>query len=200
MSHGYDDERLSDARDPLDARDQDFDWQGLYRQLSEDALDEHNDKRTSEAVVRLLALLLPRLSGRRIQPESIGLRLIALAWVLSPAYFDGSPSVARLAKRCGVRAAALANFTGYYSRLLRWRNRGQRHAWNWFRKGTPTHRGAGAKTKVKRNVPDSVEGTTSATRSPSQATASRPRETAGRRGGGVAPINTNDEREPAASN
>ena len=190
MSHGYDDERLSDARDPLDARDQGFDWQGLYRQLSEDAQDEHNDKRTSEAVVRFLALLLPPLSGRRIQPESIGLRLIALAWVLSPAYFDGSPSIARLAKRCGVRTAALANFTGYYSRLLRWRNRGQRHAWNWFRKGTPTHRGAGGKSKVKRNVPDSGDGAASDTRSPSQAPASRQRETAGRRGGGVAPSNT----------
>lgn len=174
MSHGYDDERLSDARDPLDARDQGFDWQGLYRQLSEDAQDEHNDKRSSEAVVRLLALLLPRLSSRRIQPESIGLRLIALAWVLNPGYFEGSPSVARLAKRCGVRAAALANFTGYYSRLLAWRNRGQRHAWNWFRNGTPTHRGTGAKSKAKRNVPDSAEGAPSAARSPSRPPASRP--------------------------
>jgi hypothetical protein len=102
-------------------------------------------------------MLLPP-SDRRIQPQSLGMRLIALAWVLNPAYFDGSPSVRKLARRCGVRIAALANHTGYYSRLLGWRNRGQRHAWNWMSNGTPIHRGPKRQSKVKRNVPAPVKG------------------------------------------
>ena len=145
---------MSKNRDLVDARNQDFDWEQLYERLEEDATSGQNDSKLSETVVRVLQMLLPP-SGRRIQPESLGMRLIALAWVLSPGYFEGSPSVRKLAKRCGVRIAALANYTGYYSRLLGWRNRGQRHAWNWRQDGKPTHRGGRSKSKLKRNVPAS---------------------------------------------
>ncbi|MCL4181136.1 MAG: hypothetical protein KJ072_25750 [Verrucomicrobia bacterium] len=120
----------SAKRDPVDAQEQDFDWRKLYQQLSEDAADGDQDKRLAETVTRLLQMLVP-LSNRRIRIESIGLNLVALAWVLNPGYFDGAPSLRQLAKRCGVEPAALARHTAHYSRLIRWRNRGQRHAWNW---------------------------------------------------------------------
>jgi hypothetical protein len=142
----------ADNRDPLDAQNQDFEWEALYRQVSDDATSGENDPRLAQTVVRILQFLLPS-SNRRLQPESLGLRLIALAWVLSPAYFEGTPSIRKLAKRCGIRIAALANYTGYYSRLLKWRNRGQKHAWNWLHQGTPTHRGRPSRQKLKRNVP-----------------------------------------------
>ncbi len=156
MNQPFNEAYRSAAQDPLNAPDQDFDWQGLYQRLNEDAASGANDHQLSQVVIRLLQMLLP-LSGRRIQPESLGMRLIALAWVLSPGYFEGTPSIRKLARRCGVRFAALANYTGYYSRLLRWRNRGQRHAWNWLRDGTPVLRGAKSKSKLKRNVPASGE-------------------------------------------
>jgi hypothetical protein len=88
---------------------------------------------------------------------STGLRLIALAWVLNPGYFVGSPSLSELARRCSVRRAALANHTGYFSRLLGWRNRGQRHASNWLRRGKPMQRGEDALPELRRNVPPLVE-------------------------------------------
>jgi hypothetical protein len=88
------------------------------------------NQQLAEVVTRLLQLLIPYRTGR-IQPVSVGLNLIALAWVLHPAYFGGSPSLRDLARRCGVQPSTLATHTGHYSRFLGWRNRGQRHAWNW---------------------------------------------------------------------
>lgn len=81
MKEEFDDEFMADNRDPLDAPDQGFDWQALYQRLNEDAASGNNDQRLSQTVIGLLQMLLP-LSSRRIQPESLGLRLIALAWVL----------------------------------------------------------------------------------------------------------------------
>jgi hypothetical protein len=157
MKQQFHEDLMLKNRDMVDAPDQDFDWDRLYQSLNDDATNGGNDPALSQTVVRILQMLLPPPAPlpRRIQPESLGMRLIALAWVLSPAYFDGNPSVCKLARRCGVRHAALANYTGYYSRLLRFRNRGQSHAWNWLRNGTPRHRGKGTKLKVKRNVPAS---------------------------------------------
>jgi len=183
----FDEDFMADNRDPLDAPDQGFDWQALYQRLNEDASSGDNDQRLSQTVIRLLQMLLP-LSSRRIQPESLGLRLIALAWVLSPAYFEGNPSIRRLARRCGVRIAALANYTGYYSRLLRWRNRGQRHAWNWLRHRTPVLRGRKAKSKLKRNVPASGERQQAGPNRGRTAGASQCESTPRQPGGGVATV------------
>jgi len=149
--------RSSEPYTPLDMQIKDFDWETLYAHLGEDARDGGNEPRLAEAVARLLQMFLPN-ARRRIHPDSVGLRVIALAWVLNPAYFEGSPSVNELADQCGVRVAALAAYTGHYSRLIRWRNRGQRHSRNWSSAETPTHRGGKAKTALKRNVPPYGEG------------------------------------------
>ena len=130
MKEPFDEARLAKSRDPLDAPDQGFDWDALYKRLGEDLRDGKVDERLEDLLIRLLQLLVPEFRNR-IQPDSVGLRLIALAWVLNPGYFDGAPSLRELARRCGVSAVALARHTGRYSRLIRWRNRGQRHAWNW---------------------------------------------------------------------
>ena len=186
MKQEFHEDLMGKKRDLVDAPDQDFDWEQLYERLNEDATNGKNDPKLSETVVRLLQLLLPP-SGRRIQPESLGMRLIALAWVLSPGYFEGNPSIRKLARRCGVRIAALANYTGFYSRLLGWRNRGQRHAWNWLRDGTPTHRGKGAKSKVKRNVPPEKRPAKSGSKRPRKAAASGSESRPGKSGGGKTP-------------
>ncbi len=130
MKHGFYEGFISDDADPVDSVSQDFDWKLLYARLNEEACEAHLDKRLADMVARLIEMLVAD-KGRRIRPDSVGLRIIALAWVLNPGYFRDSPSLRRLANRCGVTAATLARLTGHYSRFLNWRNRGQRHAWNW---------------------------------------------------------------------
>lgn len=130
MKIDFAEDRVADCSDPVDAASQNFDWQRLYERLGEDAGSPDQDQRLAEAVTRLLQMLVP-CSERQIRPDSVGLRVIALAWVLNPAYFGGSPSLRELAGRCGITQSALARHTGRYSRLIGWRNRAQQHAWNW---------------------------------------------------------------------
>ncbi|MCP5524098.1 MAG: hypothetical protein H7A46_21380 [Verrucomicrobiales bacterium] len=117
----------------------DFDWQTLYDRLGEDARKASNDPRMVEFVVRLLEILLPG-SCTRLNARQVGLRVIALAWVLSPAYFDGTPSIRELAARCGVPRSVMTALTGEMSRLIGWRNGAQQHAWNWQRLVRSPHR------------------------------------------------------------
>lgn len=114
----------------LETATQDFDWDALYAHLDADAREDGNDKNPVEVVTRLLEMFLPA-PGQPVIPSRIGLRVIALAWVLNPAYFEGDPSMSELAARCGVRLPTLAKRTGHFSRVIRWRNHWQRHSWNW---------------------------------------------------------------------
>ena len=137
MKEEFDEARMARRRDPVDAPDQDFDWDALYKRLGEDVNEGKVNKRMADIIIRLLQVLVP-VSTHRIQPGSVGLRLIALAWVINPAYFEGTPSIRELARRCGVNVVSLARHTGRYSRLIRWRNRGQKHAWNWRKRVQPS--------------------------------------------------------------
>jgi hypothetical protein len=119
-----------DDHDALERVSADFDWEGLYAHLDADSRNGGNDPRLAEAVARLLQMFLP-LDGKSVRPQTVGLRVIALAWVLSPGYFEGSPSLTELSERCDVGAATLAQFTGEFSRLIGWRNRSQQRGWNW---------------------------------------------------------------------
>lgn len=139
MKQPFDETRIAKNRDPLDARNQDFEWDELLERLSEDARAEQTDKSLAQTVRRLIQILVPVYEKRRLWAKSLGLRLIALAWVLDPGYFEGSPSLAELARRANVTPAKLAHHAGRFSRLLGWRHRGQRHAWNW-RKGQRSNR------------------------------------------------------------
>ncbi len=136
MRTDFAEDRVADCCDPVDAANQDFDWQRLYERLCEDAGSAGQDKRLAEAVTRLLQMLVP-FTQRQLRLNSVGLRVVALAWVLNPAYFGGSPSLRELARRCGITQSALAHHTGRYSRLIGWRNRAQQHAWNWRKDARP---------------------------------------------------------------
>ena len=130
MKHGFYEGFLSDDADPIDSVSQDFDWKLLYRRLNEEACEADLDMKLAETIARFIQMLVGNAPGR-IHPLHIGLKIIALAWVLNPGYFHDSPSLRQLAKRCGVTPATLAHLTGHYSRFIHWRNRAQRHAWNW---------------------------------------------------------------------
>jgi hypothetical protein len=126
----FDEARRAKSRDPLDAIGQDFDWAELYRALDGEAPEAEAVKRFEEIVVRLMQLVIPKPRGR-VFPRTIGLRLLALAWLLRPDFLGESQSLRRLAYRAGATPAKLSRHAGHLSRLLGWRNRGQRHAWNW---------------------------------------------------------------------
>ena len=123
---------LAETLEPLEAAAREFDWENLYARLDADAGDDANQKDLAEAVRRLLQMLLPS-PGQPVSPNRVGLRVIALAWVLSPGYFDDSPSLHELAERCGISAATLGELTGQVSRVIGWRNRPQQRGWNWHR-------------------------------------------------------------------
>lgn len=130
MKEEFDEAMLSEDLDSIDSLSQGFDWQALYERLGEDAQNGDLDREVAEAVVRLIEKLVSN-QDRPMYPQAVGLRLIGLAWVLNPAYFEGSPSLRDLAARCKVKPSTLARFTGEASRLIGFRNRSQRHAWNW---------------------------------------------------------------------
>lgn len=128
----FDETLLAETLEPLEAAAREFDWESLYARLDADTQDDANEKDLAEAVKRLLQMLLPS-PGQQVNPNHVGLRVIALAWVLSPGYFDDNPSLHELAERCGISAATLGKLTGQVSRVIGWRNRSQQRGWNWHR-------------------------------------------------------------------
>ena len=65
----------------------------------------------------------------------IGRRFAAIAWVMNPGLFDGSPSATQLAKLLQVKSApAFMAITGQVRREFGISNRAQAHAWNNGRK------------------------------------------------------------------
>ena len=133
MKEEFYEDLQSERRDPVDAPFQDFDWDKICDRIDGDVESGEMEKQLAEAITRILQILIP-IRVKYLPPIEVGLNVIALAWVLNPAYFEGSPSLRKLAKRCGVNPGTLARHTAYYSRLIGWRNRAQRHAWNWSKK------------------------------------------------------------------
>lgn len=132
MKQAFYETMVSDDRDPIEPHDADreFDYEALFRILDNELPEDERDKQLQELVVRLLLLLVPT-KQRRLFPRSLGLRLLAIAWVLNPSFFVDTPSLRELAQRAGVTPAKLSRHTGRFSRMLRLRHRGQSHAWNW---------------------------------------------------------------------
>lgn len=127
----YDDTLPPTRLDPLDGQSADFAWNDVFERLGEVDGTVLDSPEHHETISRLMNLLLTDAQGLKISPKVIGLRLLALAWVLNPANYPDTPSLRQLARRCGVSPAALAHFTGAISRVTGIRNRAQRHAGNW---------------------------------------------------------------------
>lgn len=157
MKPAFHEDLLADNLDPLDAKNPETEFAQLFDRLCEDATNGENDRDVAELVVRLLQMFVPN-RRKQIVPRTVGLRIIALAWVLSPAYFEGSPSLHNLAKRCGATPTVLANYTARFSRLIQWRNRAQQHAWNWRKSEPPPQppkRRSGSRPASRREKPGS---------------------------------------------
>lgn len=131
MKLHYDNSLLPETSDLLDGVPSDFAWNDVFERLGDVDGTVMDSPEHHETISRLMNLLLTDAQGLKISPKALGLRLIALGWVLSPANYPDTPSLRRLAERCGVSPALLAFYTGEVSRLTGIRNRAQRHAANW---------------------------------------------------------------------
>lgn len=133
-SNEFNEELRSEHADALDKRHVDFDWHGLEEALGEAGKECGCDDwaKLSEAF-----RLLSEWSLKANTLQQVGIRTIALAWVLNPGYFDGSPSMRKLAKAFGVNRSVLSNFTSEVRRKYGITNRAQSHGWNFKKDKTP---------------------------------------------------------------
>jgi hypothetical protein len=132
MPH-FDDSRPCPSADPGVPETTEFAWDEVCRRLDGEPTGDASEKALL-AFCRLFHHLQPRRAGRlnRADVRTVGLRLIALIWVLNPANLPGSPTLAQLAHDCGVSRVWLCRLTAQMSRLARWRNRAQTRASNWI--------------------------------------------------------------------
>lgn len=116
--------------DPLIETSQGFDWDEVERLLGEAReLTEPDRERLAHVFLELLRWAVST-GPRTIYTKTVGLRLVALAWVLNPAMFDESPSGKELARRVGLCDAKFSREAVYASRTFHIRNRPQRHGGN----------------------------------------------------------------------
>ncbi len=114
-----------------------LDWQLLSALLHEPDGEEASREQCEELARALREILLWILRvdwrqsgcGRRV-----GLRVCALAWLVSPSYFPDAPSLTTLAKRLGMTSGGFSQYTSAARARFGIRNRACCHAWN-FRKG-----------------------------------------------------------------
>ena len=119
--------------DPVDGRNEDFDWQGLERMLGEDAplpAGQPDFTLLAETLTRLFAYLLEGRAASRHMDRTIGRRAIAMIWVLRPDLIEGTPSLARIARKIGKTRAALSKQASEFSRAFGLTSRSQARAWN----------------------------------------------------------------------
>ncbi len=131
---GFDEAYVSPDLDPLDSHSADFDWGGLMQRLGE--FDDREIDRGAEAFRVLVTWLIAPGQRTRGTAKSIAQRTVVAGWVLSPALFEGSPSLTRLAKQMGIHKVILSRHAAAFSKRFGIRNRAQRaHDWRPGRKG-----------------------------------------------------------------
>jgi hypothetical protein len=115
---------IRESNDSLDGRHQDFDWEGLYELLGETQRELSLIDYDMQAIAlkRILAWVLAGNTN-----SMVGRRAKALAWVLNPAMFQGSPSMSALARSMDVHKACFSELTSEASRVFGITNRAQSH-------------------------------------------------------------------------
>ena len=141
MSHREDlrPEFRSSELDPL-ASNPDFDWASLYEKFNEQDQDAHRQavaevvkalsRRETVATFKdiMMWLLDVNLQDHRAR-ATIGVRAVAMAWVINPDQFQGA-SLAMIAKSMGFKGAnSLSPAAADFSRRFGITNRFQKHDW-----------------------------------------------------------------------
>jgi hypothetical protein len=123
---------INPKADPLHSQTIGFDYAAV-----EQALDEAQEEQPTDGYQALAALIRKMfLWGTDVDLKKknaqaiIGRRFIALAWVIDPGLFNGSPSASTIARTLGFHPVTLQKLTGEAARHFKIVNRAQDHAWN----------------------------------------------------------------------
>jgi hypothetical protein len=105
----------------------DFNWQAVLHDL-ESPTKSDGIPRMAIALSRLLDWLLTANLTRKNALRTIGLRTVALAWVIDPKRFEGA-SLHTLAKKFGFTAPVLSVKCADFARKFHIHNKYQNHDW-----------------------------------------------------------------------
>lgn len=115
--------------DPLAPTHADFDWGELERLLGEAGnLQESDRELLGDVLHRIIAWMVASPPGK-IRLNPIGRKIVALAWVLNPGFFDGK-SLSQIARESGLDRRRLSDHAAEVSRHFKIRRHGQSHGWN----------------------------------------------------------------------
>jgi len=136
----FDEGRDSDKRDTLDGKTQEFDYEAVDRDLGTPIAEGIDYTALIVALERINEFVF---GIDKLRPTTIGLRYLALMWVVNPDLFkrfqtgekERSISINEMIEQVGVHPVTLARYTAEASRRFGIRNRGQAHAGNFKMKG-----------------------------------------------------------------
>src|SRR5690348_8399193 len=99
MKPSFNEEYENPNQAVLDSQNADFDWDRLYELLgeAEKEVEERDYDKLTFAIKRLLEFMLADDLRHPKAERNIARRVVALAWTLNPAYFEGSPSLTEVA-------------------------------------------------------------------------------------------------------
>ena len=124
---------------PDDGEATDFDWSGLLARMGEGGdMEEADFARLGAALRSVFEWLIDGedVIGKRFGQKATR-KLVAMLWVIDPAYFGASPSLSQLARKMGVDKVVLSRPSAKVSRKFGVRNRFQT-AHDWKRAKPPT--------------------------------------------------------------
>jgi hypothetical protein len=125
--------------DPLDKHtSSQFDWEKVYKELGETLeeveLDDDEMQKLAYAFKQVFQWIVDFQIDSSIAEKIIARRSIAVAWVLAPDMFEGSPSLTKLAKSLGLEGRKrgydkmiLSAHTSEFSDKFKIQNRAQSH-------------------------------------------------------------------------
>lgn len=137
----FDEGFLSEHADPLDAREQGFDWDALFMAFGEavDGLEPTEVERLSYALHEVLSWLVAPYADKKVvrTPDRVDTRLkiianrvLALAWLVSPGLVAGSPSLTEMSRQLACDKMELSKHVARARRKWGLRNRASDHAAN----------------------------------------------------------------------
>ncbi len=119
---------------PMVDKSVEFDWAGLFSAMEEPGGPEKLAAQLADSDRELLANVLGQILRWALAADkigAIGIRTVALCWLIDPSYFDGGPSCAELSKRFGFKNREyLSKHTANARRKFKIKNRAQDHAHN----------------------------------------------------------------------
>ena len=104
----------------------DFDWDELHRRLGESELSNDDRLKLAEAIKAILDWLLKVDLTKKRSLKIIGMRTLAMAWVVDPKRLNGD-SLRSIGKQVGMSRGAFNRHSSEFSKLFAIVNQHQKH-------------------------------------------------------------------------